>query len=211
MTRKLLLAGLAAAFAAPLLAQPLLAPPAPTTPTAPMAMGQTVTRAEVQARVEEHFAKRDANRDGVLTTDELPPRGEHRAMKMRHHGEMGEHSMGDPTAAFDRIDANRDGSISREEFAKGRQIRIEKRVVVNQPGQPGQSGAMRGMHHGGGMMGAAIFKLADANHDGRVTLAEATTGALRHFDMMDANRDGRLTPQERAAGRVQIRQIRKAG
>jgi hypothetical protein len=77
----------------------------------------------------------------------------------------------------------------------------------------GKMGAIRGMHRrmGGMMGGGALFQLADANHDGRVTLAEATSGALRHFDMMDANRDGRLTPEERAAGRVHIMQMRTAG
>ena len=61
------------------------------------------------------------------------------------------------------------------------------------------------------MMGAAMLKMADANRDGRVSLAEATAGALRHFDMMDGNRDGRLTPEERAAGRVHMMQMRQAG
>jgi len=69
---------------------------------------------------------------------------------------------------------------------------------------------MRGMR-GGGMMGGAMLKMADANRDGRVSLAEATAGALRHFDMMDSNRDGRITPEERAAGRAQMRQMRRAG
>ena len=44
--------------------------------------------------------------------------------------------MRDPAAAFDRLDANRDGSISRDEFAKGREVRIEKRVIT-QGGAPG--------------------------------------------------------------------------
>ena len=72
---------------------------------------------------------------------------------------------------------------------------------------------MRGMRHrgGGGMMGAAMLKMADANRDGRVSRAEAASGALRHFDMMDSNRDGRLTPEERAAGRAQMKQMRSAG
>ena len=46
--------------------------------------------------------------------------------------------------------------------------------------------------------GGRMFDLADANHDGRVTLPEATDAALRHFDTADVNRDGQLTPDERA-------------
>ena len=209
---RLLVAGLLLATTVPLLAQP--APPvAPMAPRAPMA---TMTRADVQARVQAQFVKRDANRDGYLTTEELTRRGGQRdgAVKLRRmggaDGQPGEQrAMRDPNAAFDRLDANRDGSISRAEFASARQVRIEKRVVVNGQRQPG---AMRGMRRGGGgMMGAAMLQMADANRDGRVSLAEATTGALRHFDMMDTNRDGRITPDERAAGRVHMRQMRHAG
>lgn len=203
---RLLVAGLLLATTAPLLAQP--APPvAPMAPRAPMA---TMTRADVQARVQAQFAKRDANRDGFLTTEELTRRGGQRdgAMKVRRMG--GERAMRDPNAAFDRLDANRDGSISRAEFASAREARIEKRVVVNGQRQPG---AMRGMHGGGAgrMMGAAMLGMADTDRDGRVSLAEATSGALRHFDMIDSNRDGRITPEERAAARVHVRQMRRAG
>ena len=198
---RLLVAGLLLATTAPLLAQP-----APVGARAPMA---TMARADVQTRVQAQFAKRDANRDGFLTTEELTRRGGQRdgAMKVRRMG--GERAMRDPNAAFDRLDADRDGAISRAEFATARQVRIEKRVVVNGQRQPG---AMRGMRRGGGgMMGAAMLQMADANRDGRVSLAEATTGALRHFDMIDSNRDGRITPEERAAGRVHMRQMRRAG
>ncbi len=203
---RLLVAGLLLATAAPLLAQP--APPvAPMAPRAPMA---TMTRADVQTRVQAQFVKRDANRDGFLTAEELTRRGAtpDGAMRVRRMG--GERAARDPNAAFDRLDANRDGSISRAEFTSAREVRIEKRVVVNGQRQPG---AMRGMRQGGGgtMMGAAMLRMADTDRDGRVSLAEATSGALRHFDMIDANRDGRITPEERAAGRVHMQQMRRAG
>ena len=42
-----------------------------------------------------------------------------------------------------------------------------------------------------------MFEMADANKDGRVSLAEAQAAALQHFDMVDANRDGRISPEER--------------
>lgn len=213
MARVLIAGLLAAAAFTPLLAQPTapVAPGAPMMRVAPMAA--TLNRAEVTARVQAQFARRDANRDGVLTTDELQVRrGQRDGAMRRQRGPGAAQAMSNPNVAFDRIDANRDGSISRDEFARGRQVRVE-RVVINRGGQPGQPGAMRGMRRGGGggMMGAALLKRADLNRDGRVTLAEANGVALQHFDMIDTNRDGRITPQERAAGRGHMRQMRNPG
>jgi hypothetical protein len=227
---RLLIAGLlGAAAVTPLLAQPV-APPAPTAPIAvrapmaPMARApmarSPMTRADVQARVQQQFARRDTNRDGFLVAEELAMRGGMRGgmagqrnIVVRRMGPGGAvpQAMGNADAAFDRLDANRDGSISRAEFGQARQVRIEKRVMVD--GQPGQPGAMRMMRRGGGggMLGPALLQRADANRDGRVSLAEATGAALQHFDMMDRNRDGRLTPDERAAGRAHIMHMRKAG
>ena len=238
MARMLVAGLLAAAAAAPVLAvQPRPeAPPAPVIQIAPMAprMMMPTTRAEVQAHVAQLFAQRDTNRDGFLAADELQAgrgmgggRGDRTNVIVRRMGPDGApRAMGNADAAFDRLDANRDGKITRDEFGKAREIRIEKRVMVD--GQPGHGGE-HGMHAmpgapgerrevrivrrggaGGGMVGA-MFQSADANRDGRVSLAEATGAALQHFDMMDANRDGRITPEERAAGRAHMMQMRKAG
>jgi Ca2+-binding EF-hand superfamily protein len=199
--RKFLVAGALAAIAVPLLAQPT----APVAPARPMA-DKIVTRAEVDAKVRAKFARLDANRDGFLTTEEMAAGRGHR-MANRQANKGAGHAMRDPNAAFDRLDANRDGMINRDEFARARQMRMEKRVVMNRDGAtPGQPGAMRGKR--GGMMGGGMLKMADANNDGRVTLQEATSGAMRHFDMVDTNRDGRITPEERRAGRGMMRQMR---
>ena len=218
--RKLLIAGLLAAAAAPLLAQPPapIAPPstiAPMMPLAPMA-GKVVTRAEADAKVRQHFAKLDANRDGFVTTEEMTAqRGARQANRQARQGQRtGQMAQRDPGAAFNRIDANRDGAISRDEFANAREMRIEKRVARHGAAR-GAPGAMRmrmhrmGGHGGMGMMGGHLLKMADADRDGRVSIAEATAGAARHFDMMDGNRDGRITPEERRAGRVHMKQMRR--
>lgn len=193
--KALLVGGALAAAAVPAIAQAVQ--PAPAAPRA----HQTLTRADVQAKVTEHFARIDANRDGFVT------KAEAEAGKAAMHGKMRErfaerlerHGQGaagaplaDRGAAFDRLDTNRDGAISRQEWDAGRVAR-EKRIVVRREGGPG--GARMGMRMGG--LGGRMFEMADADNDGRVSLAEAQAAALRHFDMMDSNRDGRITPDER--------------
>ena len=210
--RKFVIAGLLAAAAVPVLAQATapVAPPAPVAPVAriaPMA-DKMMTRAELDARVREHFTRLDANRDGFVTTAEAD--AGKAAMKDRWQQAGIGHAMNakrrDPNAAFDRIDADRNGAISRDEFAKAREMRVEKRMTRSHDGA-GRPGAKRMRMHrvSGGMVGGHLFNMADADKDGRVSLAEATTGAARHFDMMDGNRDGRITPEER---RGKMRQMR---
>ena len=118
-------------------------------------------------------------------------------------------------AMFDRLDTNRDGSISRAEF-EAAPTRHERRVVIRNDGQPGahREGLRmrRGMRMGMGMgLRGAMFDMADANRDGRVTLQEATAAAYRHFDMADANRDGQVTREERMQMRQRMRAERRPG
>jgi Ca2+-binding EF-hand superfamily protein len=100
---------------------------------------------------------------------------------------------------FDRLDANHDGNISRQEFmAGGQQVRQERVFIMRDgsgPSEPGMKMHMRGMGMHG--FGGHLFDMADANHDGRVSLAEAQAAALAHFDKADVNHDGRITPEER--------------
>lgn len=202
MTR-LLIAGLMAAVAVPVLAQ--AAPP-----MAPK-HDRVMTRAEVQGHVAQMFARVDANHDGVITKAETD--AAHQAMAAKRQSRQGDHAMGkmgamgamggmhhDPAAAFDRIDANHDGTISRAEFVAAHAKREQK--MGDMKGMRGMDG-MRQMHGG---MADRIFEKSDTNHDGRVSQAEAQAEAFAHFDMMDANRDGRVTPDERKAARHMMMQ-----
>ena len=134
--------------------------------------------------------------------------------------------MPDRGAMFDRLDTNHDGAISRAEFMAHRPDVREERVMIMRGGPEGAPGAplppmdghppMEGhpgmemhMHHMGGMemgaFGGHLFEMADANHDGRISLVEAQTAALAHFDKADRNHDGRITPDERVQVREEVR------
>lgn len=132
------------------------------------------TRAEVEAKVKEHFAKVDSNKDGAITKEEADAFKTARRTEMR--GRM-----------FAMMDADKNGQISREEFDAHR---------ADGMGHGRHMGGMHGRH--GSMSG--LFARADANGDGKVTLAEATGKALERFDRVDANKDGTVTPEERRAG-----------
>lgn len=198
-------------------------PPAPPAPVAPPAHDRVTTRAEAVEKVREHFGKLDNNKDGSVTKEEV----------MQGRGKMAEHikqfrierrdgkephvmmldgPIRDPNAAFDRLDGNKDGSISREEFATGREKRIERRIVRREKlkeraaspkdGKEVRKHVMR--MHGRGPFGAHIIVMADTDKDGKITQAEAEALALQHFDRMDVNKDGQVTPEERRAGRPMI-------
>lgn len=214
--KQLLIGAALAAVAGAALAQAPAAPPAP--PAQPMAgqhrmmMADKVqTRDEVVARVREHFARMDSNRDGFVAQDEM--------QAMRGMGKMGKDGegmamrhgpMGQPGAAFDRLDANKDGMLTRDEFTKAREIRMERRVEMKDGDAPRAKGErgqrMQGMR--GGMMRGGMMRMADLDNDGRVSLQEAQDSALKRFDMMDSNRDGRLTPEERREMHMKMRSQR---
>lgn len=228
---KFLLGGAALAAMVPALAQtpapptapvtPYVAPVAPAPPAPPM-VDRVDTRDEMVAKVREHFAQLDANRDNYLTREEAD--AGRKIFKERIRPKLGERKDltrklrdRDPSAAFDRLDTNKDGSISRDEFAQHREHRIERRMVLKD-GKAETMGAHDGgprrmmrMHRmGGTMMGGHLFDMADANKDGRVSLQEATDTAAKHFDMADANRDGRITPDERRQMHRQMIEKRRA-
>jgi hypothetical protein len=141
------------------------------------------TRAEVTAKVKEHFAKLDANKDGAITKEEAE------AFKTARRAEWRDKK-------FAAIDADKNGQISRQEFDAPRGDRDGR-----DGGDKGRRwGGGHGHHGGKGMMGGRMFAKADVNNDGKVTLSEATGKALEAFDRADANKDGTVTPEERRAG-----------
>lgn len=149
------------------------------------------TRAEAQAKAEEHFAKMDANRDGKIDAGDRQAR--HAAM-------------------FDRMDADKNGQVSRAEFMA---MHTMHQGMRGAGGDAKPDKAMGGHHEGGhsmgmgmggrGMRGGMMMRMADANRDGAITRQEFVTTALARFDRGDANRDGKLTAEERQSARTAMR------
>jgi Ca2+-binding EF-hand superfamily protein len=189
--------------------------PAPVAPSAPMARpmhDKVMTRAETVEIIRAHFARLDADQDGIISGAEAAARRKHPGGAWQGENAMvRRHDRADPAAAFDRIDANKDGSISRDEFAKAREERIERRMVTRERGEGAKDGREARKHvmrmHGGRGFGGRMIVMADTDKDGRITLAEAEALALRHFDQLDTNRDGQVTPEERRAGRPMIKKM----
>lgn len=117
---------------------------------------------------------------------------------------------------FSAMDANKDGSISKKEFAAYHDKRFAE-LDANKDGKlspeelqptpcpPMHGGGMHGYDdmHGGGMHGGDMyignrFDAADTNHDGALTREEAKDMPMlsQYFEQIDANKDGKVTREE---------------
>lgn len=161
ITLSVVLAGAATATAAAgiAVAQPPQGPP----PEGPR-LARDVTRQEVINRVDETFARLDANRDGRVTPEERRAAAEQRRAAMVDR-------------VFDRLDADDNGSISREELRDGRRRGPGRGRGMRMTG-PGGPGGPRGMgprevtREEMRERALARFDRMDANRDGTVTADE---------------------------------------
>jgi Ca2+-binding EF-hand superfamily protein len=184
--------------------------------------GAAHSRAQLGVHVAAIFQRLDTDRDGVITRAESQAakgyRGERKsAIEQRRASRSPERRAETRAALFDRLDANRDGSISRAEFTAAPALRDHRHAARTggQVERRTEHGRMMRGAMGMGAMGIGLrghmFDMADANRDGRVTMAEATAAAYRHFDMADANRDGQVTRDERMQMRQRMRAERQPG
>jgi hypothetical protein len=197
-------AGLAVAIGTAAIAQDAMHSPPPG---GPRMMKMPETRAEVQAMVAEHFKKLDANGDGSVTKAEFDSARD--AMRAMMKKRMAEHRE----KMFDKLDADKNGSLSKQEFdSPPKHDMADKGDMPPPPGGPdgmrghgGRMMKMRMMMHGGGGMGDRWFDQADANHDAKLTLAEASSRPLAMFDKADTNHDGKLSDAEKQAAHEAMR------
>lgn len=211
MKKTIILAGIAALAAAPLVAQGMKGHEGHEGHGA--MSDQPETRAAAEARVKAHFAMMDANKDGVVTREEIDAQQKARMDEMRG-------------AMFTRMDADKNGNISRAEFDSAHEHMGHHAPPPPPPGgrdtppPPAMAdhddmghgrkmGRMHGMM-GDGAMADHMFALADANKDGKLTEAEATAAAVTRFDKIDTSRDGTISPEERKAAREKMRAAWKA-
>ena len=194
--KKALFAGVAAAAfvaTAPSIAQNApVAAPAAVPAAAPAPMAREHTRDEVVAKVREHFAKLDANRDGFIAKAEAEAGrekvkakfAENRVERKEHRQERSELRR---EHTFERLDSNNDGSISRAEFDTAhaqRDGRKARRAVEGAHRGRMLHGMMRGGMHA---MHGRMFEMADLNKDGRITHEERIR---RHQQVRTERRPG---------------------
>ena len=154
-----------------------------------------MTRDQALARADQAFARLDTNNDGRVTADEARQAGQARMQERRARMEQRQGQRAERQGQmFDRLDANHDGQISREEFAQRRALRGER----GPRGPRGQHAGMGGGRRGGGERAMAMF-----GADGVITREEFRARALERFQRADTNGDGRITPDERRPMRMQ--------
>lgn len=184
-----------------------------------MTMKADMTRAQVEAMVKEKFAAADTNKDGAVTMAEVEA-----ARAARHAQRMDERFKAMDTnndgsisrAEFDAAhqgmgpmgpgDGPGRGAGPDADMGPGHHGMMHDGpgMGMGGPGMggpgmggPGMGGPGMGSPGMGMKFGARMFERADANKDGKMTLAEATKAALAHFDEVDADKNGTVTAEER--------------
>lgn len=172
---------------APVAAAPAQAAPVARHARAEARRTQPVTQAEfVQARVSRLTAL-DANHDGTVTAEELRAGGQARRAEQA-------------TRRFDRLDADKNGQISRAEFDAARPEHGARAARGEHRGPRmghRRGGEGRGQGHGPGQRVA---------QHGPIVIADVQTKLTEGFARLDTDHDGVLSPTERQAGRAVMRQ-----
>ena len=147
-------------------------------------MRAQMDRAGLQTRLNQQFDARDANKDSMLSVEERKAHREESRERMQ-------------ARMFERLDADKNGQISKEEFAARH---------GGPRGERGDKAGKRHGHRGGGMM--MQRQLMSEYKDKAIPKAVFINAGLAGFDKMDTDRDGKISPAEREAARKMMRDHR---
>jgi len=183
MKKTMMIGGAAALALAAVMGGAAMAQQAPANAAPPRADADRdgrITRSEfVDARIE-RLKTLDTDGDGAITRTELAT-----AKQARRAERM--------TGRFDRLDADRNGEISRAEFEA-------------RPDRGGRGPRGDRMRRGGPRGERMAARREDR---GPLVIATAEARATEAFTRMDTNSDGAVTVAERRAARQQMRQVRQ--
>lgn len=156
-------------------------PPAP--PSGGPRMQPPADRTELKAQLEKRFDAVDANRDGSLTPEERQAKRAEARASMREH-------------LFARLDADKNGALSKAEFDAGRPARGERRASERHA---------RRDHHDR-MAGQMMMRHQLAAYRGKpISKTQFLDAGLSRFDRVDTDHDGKISPAERDAARKAMR------
>lgn len=153
----------------------------------------------------------DANKDGAVTKAELTAALDARFAKLDadRDGKLTKEDREARRAQrldarFAALDADRNGQVSKAEFLAAAQARHDRHDADGKPG--GMEGRRwGGRHHGGPGGGMMAGPGRGADKDGVVTKAAFMAGPIAMFDKADANHDGTVTADELKAARDTMR------
>ena len=152
-----------------------------------------VTMDEFEGAALQRFKDMDADNNGSVTLEEFQAYIASKRQARR-------------TEYFNRIDTNKDGSISQQEYIDYKQKKAEMRFQAMDTNKDGllsneefaaRSKGRKGHKHWHGHDGKnPIFSKLDANHDGNITQQESIAAWTRWFNQIDANGDKTVTIDE---------------
>ncbi len=188
------------------------------------------TRAEVEAKVKAHFAEMDANKDGFVTAEERTAARDAKMTGMRDAHFKAMDTNNDGSVSRSEFDAGHKG-LAGGAHGGGHRMMVMKHGDGVHGGDHGPE--MAGKHGGDDDVDVDVKETvtkdkdgkerrmvrvvrregmglarADANNDGKLSLAEALTGPLARFDRVDTDKDGTISAAERAAHR-EVRKERR--